>query len=148
MNPQLDQQVQKAVRQDWDALCHGILDRFTTTTKADLDAAINADDLVHRITASSNFTPDYVESQVAQLVGAGAPIQQFQQQQPQMAQGGGYQQEQQYQGQQAQQYQGQPRTSNRSRRGRGGKGGGNWQGQGQSQQGNRSFGSYSRGLSI
>lgn len=145
MNPQLDQQVQKAVRQDWDALCHDILDRFTTTTKADLDAAINADDLVHRITASSNFTPDYVESQVAQLVGAGAPIQQFQQQ-PQMAQGG-YPQEQ-YQGQQAQQYQGQPRTSNRSRRGRGGKGSGNWQGQGQTQQGNRSFGSYSRGLSI
>lgn len=148
MNPQLEQQVTQAVRKNWDSLCHNILDRFTTTTKADLDAATDADDLIHRITASSNFTPDYVESQVAQLVGAGAPIQQAQQgfQQPQMAQQG-YPQQSDYP-QQSQQFSGQQRSS-RSRRGRGGKGN-NWQGQGQqsSQQGHRSFGSYSKGLSI
>lgn len=125
MNQQTNMQVTKALQANWTQTCHSILDRFTTVTKADLDAALDADDLVHRISATSKFDPSYVESEIRELAGVGAQSSGFQQSQQQQAP---------YQGQQPQQQ----NTGQRSRRNRGQRQNRqNWSGNA------RPFGSYS-----
>lgn len=80
MNPQIDQQLTQALDQRWDAIQFRILERFEQVCLADLKGATSADDLIHRVSSKSGFTPDYVETQVQELVGVGASQQSSQQQ--------------------------------------------------------------------
>lgn len=69
MDQQTSQQVEQQLRTQWASLCPRILDRFTTVTKADLDAARSADDLVRRISDRTHYSERYVETEIFELAG-------------------------------------------------------------------------------
>ena len=71
MDTQVRDQIEGTLRQQWDSLWPQIAERFTTVSKADLDAAINVDDLVARISDKSDYSPKYVDGTLGELCGVG-----------------------------------------------------------------------------
>lgn len=72
MDQQTSQQVESQLKARWSQIYPQILDRFTTVSRADLDAAISAEDLVRRISDKTHYTPQLVESHLFELVGVGS----------------------------------------------------------------------------
>lgn len=66
------QALEQNLRSQWGKVYPQILDRFTTVSRADLDSATSADDLVRRIADKSHYSERYVESRLGELVGVGA----------------------------------------------------------------------------
>jgi hypothetical protein len=109
MEQQQAQQVEQMLRPNWRQIRYRILDQFAQVSTADLDSAVNVNDLVQRIADITHHSERYVETRLQELVGVAAgqqggqqPGQPFGQQSGQ--QGGqpfGQQQAQQQGGQQA-----------------------------------------------
>lgn len=72
MDQQVTQQIDQQLRQNWATICPQILERFTTASKADLDAARGVDDLVRRIADKTHYSERLVEGEIADLVFSGA----------------------------------------------------------------------------
>jgi hypothetical protein len=72
MEQQQAQQVEQQLRQNWRQIRYRILDQFAQVTPADLDSAVNVNDLVQRIADTTHHSERYVETRLAELVGAGA----------------------------------------------------------------------------
>jgi hypothetical protein len=70
MEQQQAQQVEQQLRQNWEQIRHRILDQFTQTSRADLDAATTVNDLVQRIADRTHHSERYVETRLQELVGA------------------------------------------------------------------------------
>ena len=70
MEQQQAQQIEQQLRRNWDQIRHRILDQFTQTSRADLDAARDVNDLVQRIADRSHHSERYVETRLQELVGA------------------------------------------------------------------------------
>lgn len=107
MDQQVQQQIEQTLRNQWTQICPQILERFTTVSKADLDAARDVNDLVRRVADRTHYSERYVENQVTELVLSGGG-QSFQPsigsgQTSGMPQQGQSQQQQGQQGQQSQQ---------------------------------------------
>lgn len=71
MDQHVSQQIDQKLREQWDALYPQILDRFTTVSKADIESAHTADDLVRRISDRTQFSERYVETTLNELVSVG-----------------------------------------------------------------------------
>jgi hypothetical protein len=72
MEQQQAQQVEQQLRQNWRQIRYRILDQFAQVSPADLDSAVNVNDLVQRIADTTHHSERYVETRLAELVGAGA----------------------------------------------------------------------------
>lgn len=72
MDSNQKQALEQNLRSQWGKVYPQILDRFTTVSRADLDSATSADDLVRRIADKSHYSERYVESRLGELVGVGA----------------------------------------------------------------------------
>jgi hypothetical protein len=72
MEQQQAQQVEQQLRQNWRQIRYRILDQFAQVSPADLDSAVNVNDLVQRIADKTHHTERYVETRLTELVGAGA----------------------------------------------------------------------------
>lgn len=72
MDQQTSQELTQKIQSQWQQLSPQILQRFTTVSTADIDSAIDADDLVRRISDRSHYSERYVETQLRDLVGVGA----------------------------------------------------------------------------
>jgi hypothetical protein len=111
MEQQQAQQVEQMLRPNWRQIRYRILDQFAQVSTADLDSAVNVNDLVQRIADKTHHSERYVETRLQELVGVAAGQQggqqlgqPFGQQGQQGQQGGqpfGQQQAQQQGGQQA-----------------------------------------------
>jgi hypothetical protein len=96
MEQQQAQQVEQMLRPNWRQIRYRILDQFAQVSTADLDSAVNVNDLVQRIADKTHHSERYVETRLQELVGVAA------------GQQGGQQQPGQPFGQQAGQQGGQP----------------------------------------
>lgn len=74
MDIQTQQQIEQQLRSRWQQVYPLLLDRFTTVSRADLDSATSADDLVRRIADKSHYSERYVEERIGELVGAGVGV--------------------------------------------------------------------------
>src|SRR5262245_59792210 len=74
MEQQQAQQVEQQMRQNWRQIRYRILDQFAQVSPADLDSAINVNDLVQRIADKTQYSERYVETRLTELVGAGATM--------------------------------------------------------------------------
>src|SRR5262245_53742126 len=72
MEQQRAQQVERQLRQNWEQIRYRILDQFRQTSRADLDAASNVNDLVQRIADRTQHSERYVETRLQELVGVAA----------------------------------------------------------------------------
>lgn len=68
---QPQRRIEQELRAQWASIYPRILDRFTTVSRADLDSATSAEDLVRRIADKSHYSERYVEGRLDELVGAG-----------------------------------------------------------------------------
>lgn len=71
VDQQLSQQVESRLREQWSTICPQILNRFTTVSKADLDAANNVDDLIRSVADLTRHSERYVETEITGLVLSG-----------------------------------------------------------------------------
>lgn len=69
MEPQISQHLDQQLRQNWNEISPEILRTFTTVSRADVDAARSAEDLVQRIADVSNHSERYVETKVLEAAG-------------------------------------------------------------------------------
>lgn len=80
MEQQISQQIEQQLRGNWQQVSQQILTAFTQVSRADVDSATTADDLVKRISDKTHYTERYVETRLTELVGAGGGGQSFSQQ--------------------------------------------------------------------
>lgn len=71
MEQQQAQQLEQQLRQNWDQIRYRILDQFTETSRSDVDAASDVNDLVQRIADRTHHSERYVETRLQELIGAG-----------------------------------------------------------------------------
>jgi AraC-like DNA-binding protein len=69
MEQQQAQQIEQQLRRNWEQIRHRILDQFMETSRADLDAARDVNDLVQRIADRSHHSERYVETRLQDMVG-------------------------------------------------------------------------------
>lgn len=72
MEPQIAQQFDQTLRQNWQSLSEQLLQTFTQVSRSDVDSATSADDLVRRISDKTHYTERFVETKIGELVGVGA----------------------------------------------------------------------------
>jgi hypothetical protein len=72
MEQQQAQQVEQQMRQNWRQIRYRILDQFAQVSPADLDSAVNVNDLVQRIADKTHHSERYIETRLTELVGARA----------------------------------------------------------------------------
>jgi hypothetical protein len=72
MEQQQAQQIEQQLRQNWRQIRYRILDQFAQVSPADLDSAVNVNDLVQRIADKTHHSERYVETRMLELVGATA----------------------------------------------------------------------------
>jgi hypothetical protein len=72
MEQQQAQQVEQRLRQNWRQIRYRMLDQFAQVSPADLDSAINVNDLVQRIADKTHHSERYVETRLTELVGVAA----------------------------------------------------------------------------
>jgi hypothetical protein len=80
MEQQQAQQVEQVLRPNWRQIRYRILDQFAQVSTADLDSAVNVNDLVQRIADKTHHSERYVETRLQELVGVAAGQQGGQQQ--------------------------------------------------------------------
>jgi hypothetical protein len=80
MEQQQAQQVEQMLRPNWRQIRYRILDQFAQVSTADLDSAVNVNDLVQRIADKTHHSERYVETRLQELVGVAAGQQGGQQQ--------------------------------------------------------------------
>jgi hypothetical protein len=72
MEQQQAQQIEQQLRQNWRQIRYRILDQFAQVSPADLDSAINVNDLVQRIADKTHHSERYVETKMLELAGVAA----------------------------------------------------------------------------
>jgi hypothetical protein len=72
MEQQQAQQVEQVLRPNWRQIRYRILDQFAQVSTADLDSAVNVNDLVQRIADKTHHSERYVETRLQELVGVAA----------------------------------------------------------------------------
>ncbi len=72
MEQQQAQQVEQQLRQNWRQIRYRILDQFAQVSPADLDSAVNVNDLVQRIADKTHHSERYVETRMLELAGVAA----------------------------------------------------------------------------
>lgn len=94
MDPQVSQQVEQKLREQWQQVSYEILQRFPTVSLSDIDSARSVDDLCRRIADKAHYSDRFVETQIHELalVGGGGQPSQFGQQSSQQPQQFGRQQ--------------------------------------------------------
>ena len=70
MEHQQAQQMEQQLRKNWEQIRHRILDQFMEASRADLDAAIDVQDLVQRTADRTRHSERYVETRLHEMVGA------------------------------------------------------------------------------
>lgn len=83
MDPQVSQQIEQTLRQQWQGVSQQILERFSTVSRSDIDSARSADDLVRRISDKTHYSERFVETQLTELALSGVGVSGTQQSYPQ-----------------------------------------------------------------
>lgn len=77
MEQQIQQQIEQQLSQNWSQVRPQILETFAQVSRADVDSARTAEDLVKRISDKSHYTERYVENRLQELATVGSSSQSF-----------------------------------------------------------------------